>query len=155
MDVDGTLTDGKIYIGNDGEIFKAFDVKDGYGIHSIITQYGIIPVIITGRKSNIVKKRAAELRVSEIYQGISDKLECLQNVLKCHSKEQIYNLNNVAYIGDDLNDIALMHAVKNANGIVACPSNAVSEVIKVANYVCEKEGGNGAVREFIEWIVRE
>ena len=73
MDVDGTLTDGRIYIGADGEIMKAFDVKDGYGIIQL-RKNGILPVIITGRKSTIVEKRAAELGISELHQGIHDKL---------------------------------------------------------------------------------
>ena len=81
MDVDGTLTDGRIYIGADGEIFKAFDVKDGYGIHEILPQHGIVPAIITGRKSKIVEERAAELGIMELYQGRRDKVGPLQQLL--------------------------------------------------------------------------
>ena len=73
MDVDGTLTDGKIHVGPDGEIFKSFDVKDGYGIKNISENYGIITVIITGRKSKIVEIRSKELGIEEVHQAISDK----------------------------------------------------------------------------------
>ena len=81
MDVDGTLTDGKIYMGSDGEVFKAFDVKDGYAI-AHLHEVGIIPVIITGRKSKIVENRAKELNIKEVYQGVSDKVEKLKEVAK-------------------------------------------------------------------------
>ena len=74
MDVDGTLTDGKIYIGDKGEVMKSFDVKDGYAIAHILPENNIVPVIITGRSSSIVKERAKELKITELYQGVSDKL---------------------------------------------------------------------------------
>lgn len=82
MDVDGTLTDGKIYIGNEGEIFKAFDVKDGYAIHYILPKYGITPVIITGRNSAIMEKRCAEIGIELLFQGVSDKIAVLRDVIK-------------------------------------------------------------------------
>ena len=74
MDVDGTLTDGKIYMGNKGELFKAFDVKDGCGIKDILPEYGIIPVIITARQSDILKRRCEELNIINLYQGVRHKL---------------------------------------------------------------------------------
>ena len=79
MDVDGTLTDGKIYIGPQGEVMKAFNIKDGYGIVQFIKS-GTIPVIITGRKSEIVQRRAEELGITELYQGVEDKLSQLKKV---------------------------------------------------------------------------
>ena len=101
MDVDGTLTDGKIYIGENGEIMKAFNVKDGYGIVSARKQ-GIVPVIITGRQSKIVEERVKELSIEELYQGISNKICVLKEVAdKCG-----VSLDEVVYIGDDLNDLA-------------------------------------------------
>lgn len=81
MDVDGTLTDGKIYMGNDGEVMKAFDVKDGYTIHYQLRPKGVIPVIITGRESQIVKNRCKELEIDYLYQGVSDKIAKLKAVL--------------------------------------------------------------------------
>ena len=141
MDVDGTLTDGRIYIGADGEIMKAFDVKDGYGIVQL-RKNGILPVIITGRKSTIVEKRAAELGISELHQGIHDKLNKLKEVA------EKYNIKSeeIAYIGDDLNDLVCL----NYCSLTACPEDAVEEIKRSVLYVCKKAGGRGAVREFID-----
>lgn len=146
MDVDGTLTDGKIYMGNDGEMMKAFSIKDGYGIHDIAMKAGIIPVIITGRTSQIVLNRCNELGIKEIHQGISNKIEKLLSFTT--------DLSKVAYIGDDLNDLSCMIPVKEAGGVVGCPHDAVRKVIELADFVTEHNGGDGAVRDFIEWLVK-
>lgn len=143
MDVDGTLTDGKIYMGSDGEVFKAFDVKDGYAI-AHLHEAGIIPVIITGRKSKIVENRAKELNIKEVYQGVSDKFEKLKEV----AKDNGVLLEEVAYIGDDLNDLDCMGIC----GLSACPNDAIDEVTSNVDFKCNKNGGYGAVREFIEYI---
>lgn len=145
MDVDGTLTDGKIYMSNESELCKAFNVKDGYGIHDIAILSGIIPVVITGRKSDIVLKRCRELGITEVYQGVSNKVEKLYSVTS--------NLSSVAYIGDDNNDLFCMNLVKEAGGIVGCPNDAAKKVVEIADFVAERNGGDGAVREFIEWLV--
>lgn len=145
MDVDGTLTDGKIYMGNAGELCKAFNVKDGYGIHGIAIPAGIVPVVITGRKSNIVLNRCNELKIKNVYQGVSDKLERLLTLTQ--------DLSTVAYIGDDINDLSCMNLVKRAGGIVGCPRDAVKEVIDIADFVAGHDGGGGAVRDFIDWLV--
>ena len=141
MDVDGTLTDGCIYIGAAGELMKAFDVKDGYAI-ARLKNHGVEPVIITGRKSDIVSARASELRISELYQGIEDKLTQLQFLANK------YNLSpdEIAYIGDDLNDVKCIRYC----GLSACPGDAVEQVKDAVDYVCENLGGRGAVREFID-----
>ena len=144
MDVDGTLTDGKIYVGDHGEVFKAFHVRDGYRLINM-EKYNIIPVIITGRKSEILAKRAAELRIEEVHQGVEDKLLILDEII---SRYQL-TYENVAYIGDDINDIDCMKACY----LKACPADAMDEVIGVVDYVCKSNGGNGAVREFIDLIV--
>lgn len=144
MDVDGTLTDGKIYMGEQGEAMKAFDVKDGYGIHELLPQYGIVPVIITGRTSKIVENRAAELGVTELYQGRHEKLETMREILDrfhCPPEE-------AAYIGDDLLDLPCMRLC----GVRGCPADAVPAVREISHFVSTKAGGNGAVREFIEWL---
>lgn len=146
MDVDGTLTDGRIYIGANGELMKAFDVKDGYAIVHL-REKGIEPVIITGRKSAIVQERAKELGITELYQGVSDKLHQLIVVsqkFNCRSDE-------IAYIGDDLNDLECIEYC----GISGCPNDAVDIVKQNVRYVCRNIGGRGAVREFIEWIMKE
>lgn len=144
MDVDGTLTDGKVYVMDNMECIKAFDIKDGYGIKNILPRYNIIPVIITGKKSKILEKRADELSITELYQGIDLKLHTYMML-----KEK-YSLNDeeIAFIGDDLNDLECMEHC----GITGCPSDAVAGIKIISNYVCEKSGGNGAVREFIEYI---
>ena len=80
MDVDGTLTDGKIYMGANGEVMKAFNIKDGYGIHDILIPNGIRPVIITGRTSNIVEKRCYELGIKDLFQGVKNKFEVLSSL---------------------------------------------------------------------------
>ena len=143
MDIDGTLTDGKIYMGSYGEVFKAFDVKDGYAI-AHLHEAGIIPVIITGRESKIVENRAKELNIKEVYQGVSDKVEKLKEV----AKDNGVLLEEVAYIGDDLNDLDCMGIC----GLSACPNDAIDEVINKVDFRCNKNGGYGAVREFIEYI---
>ena len=149
MDVDGTLTDGKIYMGNRGEVMKAFDIKDGFGIHDILPVLGIRPVIITGRTSEIVSNRCKELKIQYYFQGISDKLSKLAEIAG-----DIKNLSRVAYIGDDVNDLSCMRAVRQQGGIVGCPSDAVLEVIEASNFVSRFHGGAGAVRDFIEYICK-
>ena len=145
MDVDGTLTDGKIYMGNDGEGMKAFSIKDGCGIHDILIPAGITPVIITGRTSKIVENRCGEIGIKEIHQGISNKIEKLLSITS--------NLSEVAYIGDDINDLSCMKPVREAGGKIGCPADAVKKVKELADFISTKNGGDGAVREFIEWLV--
>ena len=157
MDVDGTLTDGKIYMSNTGELFKSFDIKDGYGIHDILPQYGIIPIIITARSSRIVENRCKELDIIEYHQGCRQKFETLKKILVEYSSKKggEYSLKNVAYIGDDILDLNCMIPIKKEGGFIGCPSDSVDEVIEVADYVCTHKGGDGAVREFIKEITRD
>ena len=145
MDVDGTLTDGKIYMGNSGELCKAFNIKDGCGIHDIAIAAGIVPVIITGRKSDIVLNRCKELGITEVHQGVSNKIDVLKSI--------VADLSQVAYIGDDINDLACMNLVKENGGLVGCPKDAAKKVLDIADYVATHNGGEGAVRDFIEWLV--
>lgn len=156
MDVDGTLTDGKIYMGADGEAFKAFDIKDGYALHTLLKEHDIIPVIITARNSPMVEHRCKELGVIEIHQGIMNKLDCLKGILKKYSTaDRQYNLSNVAYIGDDLLDLQCMKPITDFGGIAGCPSNAAKEVIAACRFVAPNKGGEGAVRDFSEYIIKE
>lgn len=146
MDVDGTLTDGKIYMSANGELMKAFNIKDGYAI-ARLKDYGITPVIITGRSSDIVKQRCAELGILELYQGIENKSYKLREVCnKFH-----LDLSQVAYIGDDLNDLSCMKIC----GFSACPSDAMKQVRDRVNYICEAKGGDGTVREFIDYLLEK
>ena len=149
MDVDGTLTDGKFYIGAEGEVLKVFCCKDGYAVHDMLLPRGIIPVIITARESKIVTNRAKEMRVAEVHQGILDKFSKLKEILDRDGNE----LSSVAYIGDDILDLKVMEPIKLAGGLIGCPSDAVNKVKSIADFVSSKNGGDGAVREFIEWLV--
>ncbi len=146
MDVDGTLTDGKIYMGKNGEVMKAFNIKDGYAIAHILPKMEIIPVIITGRTSKIVENRAKELGITELYQGIDNKLGVMLDVIRKYKCTK----ENVAYIGDDLPDIQCMKKCAMAG----CPADAVQEVKEICQYICNKKAGCGAVREFIDRILK-
>ncbi|MDI9478110.1 MAG: HAD-IIIA family hydrolase [Halanaerobiales bacterium] len=144
MDVDGTLTDGKIYLGNDGEELKAFNVKDGLGIN-LLHKEGIIPAIITGRSSEIVNNRARELKIEEVHQGIKDKLEVYR-----YLKEK-YGLQDeeIAYIGDDLNDLEIMEEA----GVSFTVRDGALLLQERCDYCASKNGGEGAVREIIDLIL--
>lgn len=146
MDVDGTLTDGKIYMSTNGELMKAFNIKDGYAI-ACLKEYGIEPAIITGRESEIVKQRCAELKITELYQGIENKLFKLEDI--CAKKG--LTLSQVAYIGDDVNDLPCILQC----GVTACPADAVKKVKKSVTMITEAKGGEGAVREFCEYLVEK
>lgn len=151
LDVDGTLTDGKVYIGSEGEVFKAFDIKDGCGIKDILPHYSILPIIITARQSQALARRCEELGIKEFHQGCRNKLEKLNEIIQKGSKNT--GLANVAYIGDDFLDFECMKAVKNAGGLAICPNNATEKIKESADYVCIHNAGEGAVREFIDWLV--
>jgi 3-deoxy-D-manno-octulosonate 8-phosphate phosphatase, YrbI family len=146
MDVDGTLTDGKIYIGHDGEFIKAFHVRDGQGL-ALLRQRGILTAIITGRISEIVERRAAELKIDRVFQGIGDKL----TVLKALCADLGVSPEETAYIGDDLPDLPVMTYV----GVGMCPADAAAEVRLAAKLVLPSRGGEGAVRDAVEWILKD
>lgn len=145
MDVDGTLTDGKIYIGPNGEASKAFHVKDGYGICHILPELEMEPIVITGRISDIITNRCRELGISKVAQNAKNKIEALQKLTGG-------SFGEVAYIGDDLNDLAVMQTVVAHGGVVGCPKDATKQICEMAHFVSQKNGGDGAVREFIEWL---
>ena len=144
MDVDGTLTDGKMHMGEKGELFKSLHVKDGYAIHHMLPQMGIIPIIVTGRNSLIVERRCNEIGVVHIAQGSIKKVEDLKHILE----ELNIEWKDTAYIGDDKNDLECMKLA----GVTGCPLDAVNEVKQQSDFISEYYGGCGAVREFVEWI---
>jgi len=146
LDVDGTLTDGKIIYTNNGDELKNFDVKDGLAVATWTKKFNKKVAIITGRKSKLVEKRANELGVQYLYQGIHNKLEILEDICK---KENI-RLSQVAAIGDDLNDLKMLNAV----GISFAPNDAVDYVRNTVKVVCSQKGGYGAVREMVEIICK-
>lgn len=147
MDVDGTLTDGKIYMSGQGELVKAFNIKDGYGIAHLLKENNICPIIITGRKSEILEKRCEELGITSLHQGIENKTDKLLSLVV------EADLQYTAYIGDDENDIECMRLIKQYGGRIGAPFDAVRSVRDIADYVCDSKGGEGAVREFIEWLI--
>lgn len=147
LDVDGTLTDGKITYSSNGEELKSFNVNDGLGIAIWTKKFGKKAAIITGRDSKITQNRAKELNIAHIYQGVSNKLEVLENILK----EENLSFHQVAAIGDDLNDYKMLKKV----GLSFTPSNGSSYLKSFVNVVCKNEGGFGAVREMIEYIFKE
>ena len=145
MDVDGTLTDGKIYMSASGEIMKAFNIKDGYGI-AHIKESGIEPIILTGRQSKIVENRAAELGIMQVIQGKSQKETYIYELLRSGIDK-----SEISYIGDDLNDLPAMKLC----GLVGCPADAAREILDIADFVSSCRGGEGAVREFIDYIMEQ
>ena len=144
MDVDGTMTDGNIYMSASGEAFKAFNIKDGYSIYTL-DKYGITPVIITGRESQIVAHRAEELKISEVHQGVHDKLAMLHEVMEKHHVTK----DEVAYIGDDYNDMDCMKIC----GYVGCPADAEDDIKPFVDYICQTRSGEGVIREFVKKII--
>jgi len=146
LDVDGTLTDGKIIYTSNGDELKNFDVKDGLAIASWTQKLNKKVAIITGRKSKLVEKRAKELGITHLYQGVHNKDEVLLNILQ----EENLTLEQTAGIGDDLNDFKMLKQV----GISFAVADAVDEIKLLCDVVCLKNGGYGAVREMIEYILK-
>ncbi|KEA46242.1 KdsC family phosphatase [Campylobacter mucosalis] len=144
LDVDGCLTDGKIVYDANGELLKSFDVKDGYAIESWL-KLGKKVAIITGRKSEIVERRAEDLKITHVYQGVSDKLEVAKEILKFEG----LSFENAAAIGDDYNDYKILQAVSWSFK----PKDAIKE-LEVDTRLKHK-GGAGAIREMIEIIIKE
>jgi len=154
MDVDGTLTDGKIYMGPLGEAIKVFNIKDGCGIKDLLPQYDIIPIIITARSSEMLRKRCEELGICELHQDVRNKLEKLLSILEIYSicDKKKYSLSDCAYIGDDILDLQCMMPIKKAGGIVGCPADASLEVRSNAEFISQYNAGHGAVRDFIYYL---
>lgn len=145
LDVDGVLTRGDIYIGETGETQKRFDAKDGMGIACALRQ-GIGVSIVTGRKSFIVTRRASELGITDVRSGVVDKGAELEKIAKKFAVEE----KNIAYMGDDLNDLPILAKA----GFSCAPVDAAVEVRERVDYVACKKGGEGAVREIIELILK-
>lgn len=145
FDVDGVLTDGKIFIGSQGELGKSFDAQDGLGI-TLLRLHGIVPAIITGRHSKIVEIRAEELKIKEVYQGIKQKRDILEDL------REKYQLSwaQIAYVGDDFIDIPAMQEA----GFACAVANARDEVKEIAHFVSDKRGGDGAVRQIAEFLLK-
>lgn len=144
MDCDGTLTDGGMFYTSDGDVMKEFNTRDGRGI-SLLKGNGVLTGIITGENSEIVRRRGEKLGVDEIWLGVQDKVGVVREICEKYD----IDVSEVAYIGDDLNDIEVMNAV----GIAICPADAVPQVKEIAVYVTAQPGGHGAVREAVDYIL--
>ena len=145
LDVDGVLTDGKLYYGNSGEELKAFNIQDGLGI-KLLQQGGIQVGIITGRVSTLLQRRADELGINPVIQGREDKLIALRELLK----SQNLDLHQIAFMGDDLPDLSAINSV----GLGITVANASSTLAAKADWQTLRSGGDGAVREAAEMILK-
>ena len=143
LDVDGTLTDGGIYLGNSGEELKKFNVKDGYAILNA-QKLGIEFGIITGAESELLKKRAEKLNIKYLYQGISEKTVILDEIMQISGLQK----EEIAYMGDDLNDIKIM----KKSSFSGTPLDGVNEAKIIADFVSTKKGEEGAARASIKLI---
>ncbi len=145
LDVDGTLTDGGMYFTTSGEEIKKFNAKDGRGIINLIRAGFPVALLSSGVNKTLLQNRAKVLGIQYVYAGKGDKIEVLRN----WCEELKIKLEQVAYMGDDLNDLTVIPNV----GVAACPSDAVKEVKEVAHVILNKKGGEGCVREFIDEYV--
>jgi 3-deoxy-D-manno-octulosonate 8-phosphate phosphatase (KDO 8-P phosphatase) len=145
LDVDGVLTDGGLFYGADGEALKRFDVKDGHGI-VMARLVGLPTAVLTARTSSIVEVRGRELGMVAVWQGRKHKAQALDELLS----ELGVAPEAVAYMGDDLNDLAAM----SRTGLSACPADAAQEVRAAAQFVSRHPGGRGAVRELCELCLK-
>lgn len=145
LDVDGVLTDGSIVIDDRGVESKFFNEKDGHGL-KLLMRAQIQVVLLSGRESAAVRHRASELGISKVYQNIHDKIKTYQDIMKENGLQD----HQVGYVGDDLVDLPVL---KRA-GFSAVVAGAVDEIKSFADYVTEKEGGRGAVREIVEFILK-
>jgi len=144
-DCDGVLTDGGVYYGENGEVFKKFNIKDGMGVERLRNLAGIDVGIITGEMSPSVARRAEKLKITQLHLGSKDKPAVLQKIIA----ELQIDPAKIAYIGDDCNDLEIMALV----GFTACPADAMQFVKDKVDYICQAKGGEGAFREFAELLI--
>ncbi len=144
LDVDGVLTDGRLYFNNQGDEFKAFNTLDGHGI-KMLQKSGVKVGIITGRRSDLVARRARDLGIEILVQGREDKWTALGEILQEHP----YDLEQIAFMGDDWPDLGVMARV----GLALCPSNGHFSVVERAHWISPSKGGEGAVRSACDLIM--
>lgn len=144
-DVDGVLTDAGMYYSESGDEWKKFNTRDGMGI-KLLQKAGLITAIVTQERTKLVARRAEKLSIPEVHQGAMDKLSVVRELAGRYG----VTLEQVAYIGDDINDVATLKAV----GFSAAPADGLPPALAVVDYVCRKKGGEGAVREMIDMILK-
>jgi YrbI family 3-deoxy-D-manno-octulosonate 8-phosphate phosphatase len=143
-DVDCVLTDGGMYYDKSGDIMKKFHTRDGMGV-TLLRKKGIPTIIVTKESTVMVRKWAKNMKIEKIYDGILNKAEILPEVCKFYELES----NNVAYIGDDVNDLELLKSV----GFSAVPNDSILEAREIADYICKTNGGNGVLREIADLLI--
>ncbi|WBL23649.1 KdsC family phosphatase [Zunongwangia sp. HRR-M8] len=145
FDVDGVLTDASVHVTTDGQLLRSMNIKDGYALKQAIKS-GYTVCIISGGKNEGVRIRLRDLGITDIYLGITDKVEQLDEFF------DIYNIKpeNVLYMGDDIPDMYPMKLI----GLPTCPQDAVPEVKEVSKYISHKKGGKGCVRDVIEQVMK-
>jgi len=146
FDIDGVFTDGGLYYTNTSDVIRKFNVQDGLGIR-LLMQTEIKPVIVTGKKSEAVARRMDTLGIELVYQNVRNKLAKIQEI----SRQFSVSLDEMIFMGDDWNDFPVLKKVGCALTVPASPK----EIQKTCHYVTVKSGGNGAVREAIEWVLRK
>ncbi|MEP7236071.1 MAG: HAD hydrolase family protein [Ignavibacteriota bacterium] len=146
-DVDGVLTDTGVYYGPQGEAFKRFSIRDGMGME-ILRDSGIETAFLTREDSPVVKARSEKLQLPYYFPGVIEKGAFLQKVLEITGLE----VENLAYIGDDVNDLEIIKAI-GKSGLTASPGDAITSVMNEVHYVANVRGGNGAFRDFADWIL--
>jgi 3-deoxy-D-manno-octulosonate 8-phosphate phosphatase (KDO 8-P phosphatase) len=144
VDVDGVLTDAGMYYGPDGEVLKKFNTRDGMGL-ARVRDAGVAVAIISGEDSAIVHARATKLKIDEVFSGATDKRAAIDELCTRHKLE----IDEVAFIGDDLNDLPALECV----GLACAVADAAEPVKAVAHYVTQRRGGDGAVREVCELLI--
>jgi len=143
-DVDGVLTDAGMYYSESGDEWKKFNTRDGMGL-KLLQKAGLITAIVTQERTRLVARRAEKLTIPEVHQGVMDKLSMIRDMASRYG----LTLEQVAYIGDDVNDLEALKAV----GFSASPADGMPQVLQAVDYVCRKKGGEGAVREVVELIL--
>jgi 3-deoxy-D-manno-octulosonate 8-phosphate phosphatase (KDO 8-P phosphatase) len=144
-DSDGVLTDTGVYYSERGEEMKRFSIRDGMGVERLRVIAGVETGIITGENSGPVKTRAEKLGITELHMGVKNKLETLNSIIK----ERNLIPENIAYIGDDTNDIDVLEAV----GLSSCPADAVLQIKQIVDIITDSKGGNGAFRDLAELVI--
>lgn len=146
-DCDGVLTDTGVYYSDQGEVMKRFSIRDGMGIERLRNLVNIETGIVTGETSGSVRKRAEKLKIKELHLGSKNKVTVLHEILKRNK----IKAENIAFIGDDMNDFDIMKEV----GLAACPGDAIDQIKKISDYIFKNRGGYGAFRELAELIIKE
>ena len=145
LDVDGTLTDGRLYYGKDGELMKAFDVRDGHALRLLVSQGSIRVAVLTGRRADLVQQRCRELSIDPVVGSSREKGSALQKMCE----ELGIRLADTAYMGDDVNDLPALRIA----GLSCAPADAAPEVLREAAWISKQPAGRGAVRDLCALIL--